>query len=130
VNLNGTAVLRFNLTNIASVTFINDTGGIFNQNSTAATPISDFFTTGNVFDNRGMFNKIAAGTQNIAGSITFNNSGTVNVDAGTLRIDTFPSNNGILDIASGTVLDINGAAFSNVVGGIIQGSGRRCHLCH
>src|SRR5204862_3990885 len=60
-------------------------GATLNLSSTSATPL-DFFTGTATLNNAGTLHQTVAGAHAIAGSIAFNNTGTVTVDAGTLTI--------------------------------------------
>jgi hypothetical protein len=61
------------------------------------------------------------GSLNISGS--FGNSGAVNVNAGTLTLNTPSTNNGTISIGSEVTLLANGASLTNSATGIIGGSG-------
>ncbi|MBK9092074.1 MAG: hypothetical protein IPM84_04720 [Anaerolineae bacterium] len=74
------------------------------------------------FNNAGTVTKSAgAGTSRI--DMIFNNTGTLNLRAGTFQINGGGGNNSsVMDIAGGRTLDINGP-YTNAATGVIQGTG-------
>lgn len=74
------------------------------------------------FDNAGTFNKDSAFLTTMGGDgLVFNNTGTVNVNAGTLRLSSTFNNEGLINIASGAELDGAHASFANA--GTLAGTG-------
>ena len=77
---------------------------------------------GGRFSNEGVFNKDSVFVTAVGGSgLVFNNTGTVNVNAGTLRLLSSFNNQGLINIASGAELDGAHASFANA--GTLAGSG-------
>lgn len=88
--------------------------GTWLDNTTNSTIISGntLTNTGGVFENQGAYTKSQTSTTDIGGhGLTFNNSGTVNVNAGTLRMTADGTSTGIFNIASGSELDFNAGAY-------------------
>ena len=82
----------------------------------------DVFIRGGRFDNEGTFNKDSAFITTLDGNgQVFNNTGTLNVNAGTLRLANSFNNQGLINIASGAELDGAHASFASA--GTLAGSG-------
>src|SRR4051812_15066781 len=93
-------------------------GGVFNNNGsfTAGTAGTlQFYGTGgaaNAFNNTGTFVKQGAGAINFTVSstgVSFNNTGSVDVQAGTLSFSAGGSNSGSIALTAGTTLGLSGA---------------------
>ena len=82
-------------------------GGTFNNTGTFTdtNAFSDQMTGSGTFNNSGTYNK-QNNTLTTVG-IVFNNTGTVDVNAGTLRLNTNGTHSGSFAMASGTTLDFN-----------------------
>jgi filamentous hemagglutinin family protein len=111
----------------------NQPGGIWNVSSTDPTPVvgltiatasstgvpgPSFPFTGN-FSNAGSFNNDGATAHTI--NVPFTNTGTLNVNAGTLTLQSFPTNAGTLFVANDATFATGGAALNNT--GTIGGNG-------
>ncbi len=120
VNMGADADLQFIL---SSSTITNAASGVFNQGSTLANPIAVNSGPGGAFVNAGTYNKTAAGAQTIGTGVAFTNTGTLNVQTGTLQVNNFVSNtnSGTLNIGAGATLSTNNNSLTNA--GIITGNG-------
>ena len=103
-------------------TLTNAAGATLNLSSTNATPLS-FYTGTARLNNFGTLNQTVAGAHAIAGGIAFNNSGTVNVDAGTLTIAGGGTDTGLYDVDTGTTLNFSGGTRNLGAGTNITGLG-------
>ena len=96
------------------------------NNNAAMTVGNDFQIFGaagaNAFVNSGSFTK-SGGTGVGSIAVPFTNGGAVNVDAGTLRLTSFPGNSGSMNIAAGATLSTNGQPLRNAGSGIMSGAG-------
>jgi hypothetical protein len=95
---------------MGGATITNRAGALF-DNLTAVTVNSG---GGNRFDNAGAFRKsVHAGTATWL--VTFNNSGLVEIETGTLALDGAGTNTSMMEIAAGAALNLSsgGAAFSS-----------------
>ena len=81
----------------------NQAGGIFDAQDNASLTGG----TGNVFNNFGLFKK-SAGTGTTTIGWTFNNSGTVQVQSGTLSLSAGGTHTGTFDVAAGATLSLTG----------------------
>ena len=78
---------------------------------------------GSRFDNAGTFRKsLSAGTTTIFGGMTFNNSGRVEIGAGTLHLLGGGTSSGVFDVPAGTTLNLGGNQNLSV-GSSITGQG-------
>lgn len=109
-------------------TLNNLTGGVVNAPNTGFIQNNDGAVA--TFNNAGTLNKTGSSTMSIitgggsGGTMNFSNSGTINVNAGTLIISTFgslPSNSGTINVASGATLSIGNA--NVLAGSSISGAG-------
>lgn len=119
VNYTGTA-LTFGYTATVAGIIDNLAGGVFN-----ATGEGDFLQSSaaaHAFNNSGTFNKSGAGTTTDFTAVAFNNAGSVNVNGGTLNLNSGGSNTGLMDVATATTLSLAGS-FNNLAGGSIAGAG-------
>jgi RHS repeat-associated protein len=97
--------------------------GTFNANFNTNLDFVNFAGTA-AFNNTGIFNKLGTGTAQIStsGSVTFNNTGTVSLQAGTLELRSGGSHSGPLTGVSGAALSLGGnhtfAAGANITGGL------------
>ena len=101
-------------------------GGTFNNIATAVFTTSanaSMANTGgnNNFNNAGTFNRTGAGTTTIA--VTFNNTGTTNVQGGTLALSGGGDNTGLLNIASGAALNVTLGTYVFDTGTVVSGPG-------
>ncbi|MFN9746909.1 MAG: beta strand repeat-containing protein, partial [Betaproteobacteria bacterium] len=114
VTLGGDDRLRFEV-NTSSATpgsFTNQAGGVFNIDTTNATPLSSSFGLPQ-FTNAGILNKNAPGAQafsllNGGWTGSFSNTGTVNHNAGTLSVLAQGTDTGIYAMAAGTAIEFGG----------------------
>jgi hypothetical protein len=110
-------------------------GGVFNNLATATFEAQNdqaFTTIGGgampVFNNAGTFRKVqSGGTTIISGSaspLAFNNTGTVDVQTGTLRLGGGGTASGIFTVAANAILDFSGGAFIYNLnsGSVVSGS--------
>ena len=102
-------------------TLNNTATGTLNLSSTAAGPVGLFTGTATV-NNAGTLNQTAAGAHAFEG-VPFNNTGTVNVDAGTLRANGGGTNSGLYALDAGTTLEFSGGTHNVNGGTTITGPG-------
>ena len=101
-------------------TLSNAAGGIINLNSSNATPLNNWNGT-NTLDNAGTLNQTLAGNHAIG--IALNNTGTVNVNAGTLQVGGGGTDTGIFNTALGTSLEFSGGISNLNAGASLTGTG-------
>ncbi len=107
-----TAAIAGVINNLAGGTF-NVTGdGDLNQSSAAA----------HAFNNSGTFTKSGSGTVTDISNVAFNNSGVVQVNAGTLNLNFNGNNAGAWTNATGATLNLLGN-FTQAAGGSLGGAG-------
>ena len=100
---------------------INNLGdGVFNVTSNG--DFAQSSAAAHAFNNSGILNKSGAGTATEFTGVTFNNSGSVNVNTGTLTLNASGSNGGVIALAAGTTLNLVGN-FNNLASGSISGAG-------
>ncbi|MCV2360674.1 PEP-CTERM sorting domain-containing protein [Paucibacter sp. TC2R-5] len=101
---------------------IQTNGRIQNQGIWTEQASGESSIVGGRFDNEGLFNKQSTflTTLGFSGQV-FNNTGTVNVNAGTLRLTSSFNNQGQINVASGAELDGAHASFANA--GTLAGTG-------
>ena len=133
VTLGGDDRLFFSYTSFSGVapTFVNQAGGVFNLTSTHAAPVAMDFGIQPVFTNAGTFNKQAAGAQALnlvnGGWVgNFSNTGTLNINAGSLSVSGNGADTGVYAMAADTGLSFTGgtrslASASNPAGGASLG---------
>jgi len=92
----------------------NNTGTFTDTNA-----FSDRMVGNGIFNNSGTYNKQNNALTNMG--IDFNNTGTVNVNAGTLQVTSAFANQGTVNVAAGAVFHGNNADFANA--GTMQGNG-------
>ena len=119
IHYSGT-VLAFGYTAIVAGIVNNLAGGVFNV--TGEGDFNQSSAAAHAFNNSGTFNKTGAGTTTDFTAVAFNNSATMNVNAGTLNLNSGGSNAGVMDVAVGTTLNFNGT-FSHAAGGTVSGAG-------
>ncbi|MCP4040678.1 MAG: hypothetical protein GY731_01825, partial [Gammaproteobacteria bacterium] len=121
VNLNG----LMDFYNSATM-FTNAAGAAFNIDSTFAIPIDVYSASGHVFDNAGTINKSGAATATIPNSFAFNNTGTVNVDGGTLQLQggNPGTDTGAYAIAAPATLTFHDGAYDLSAGAGFSGTGK------
>jgi len=102
---------------ISNSALINQIGGLVDLQGDGI--ISGFNTRGTII-NAGTFRKSGgAGTSRVDGWVTFNNTGTVEVDSGTLELDgSYVQTAGITALEGGNI-----AGNLNLLGGLMKGSG-------
>lgn len=101
-----------------NATLRNLASGTFDISASTAGPIAGT----NKIDNLGTLNKTSASEFVINPGITFDNSGTVNVQAGTMTLFGGGSNTGTMNVSDGATLQF-GAAYTHGVTSTIQGAG-------
>jgi len=121
VTISGAAQIRLDGENTVN------NAGAFSIEGSNVTPIQGL-KLNNVFNNGGTLTKgvgsAASSTITLNPGGSFNNSGRVNVNEGTLQLDNFPTNSGTLNIASGAALSTNGNNLTNAATtGVIRGEG-------
>lgn len=123
VNWSGTGALAtLNLTNAL---FDNQASGTFNI---AGDQYAFYGVSGsNTFNNAGIFNKIGPGSASFTGSgtsiVSLINSGTVNVSAGLLQLDSAFVNSGVVAMSGGTMTlnaGLNNTGVLNLTGGVLN----------
>jgi len=101
-------------------TLNNLSGGQINLTGTASNPLWWSSTGGNTLANAGTITKSSAGTQSLDVLGTVLNTGTMNVQGGTLVVIGMSDNQGNINLSPGTTFQKTGA-FTN--SGTIQGTG-------
>jgi hypothetical protein len=127
VNLNGTTTWTGNTAaNNNAIQFHN--GATINNNATFndANPFASFIehSTGSPhnFNNNGVYNKLSNTITTVDFGVPFNNTGTVNLNAGTFRPNGGGTSTGVFNIAAGATLNfIDGPSVLNNV--TTQGAG-------
>ncbi len=74
------------------------------------------------FQNAGTFTKTGAGTSTIASGLTFDNTGTLNVAAGTLSLDATGTGTGVFNVALGATFLVNNSR-TFLAGSMLSGAG-------
>jgi hypothetical protein len=101
---------------------LSATSRILNQGIWTEQASGSSSVIGGRFNNEGQFNKQSTFVTALGGdSQVFNNTGTVNVNAGTLRLTSSFNNQGLINVASGAELDGAHASFANA--GTLAGTG-------
>ncbi len=90
-----------------NATFTNSSTGTFNDSASSHVDNPFGGGYGFTFQNQGTYNKTASGTTNI--DTTFNNTGTVNVQAGEFRINSNGASSGSFSTAAGAITTFNGS---------------------
>ena len=75
------------------------------------------------FDNAGTFRKTSAGTTTVGSLTSFNNYNTVEIQSGALLLSGGGVNNGTMEMAAGTTLNLAGGTFISSAGASIAGAG-------
>ncbi len=101
-----------------NATLRNLASGVFDISASTAGPIAGT----NKIDNLGTLNKLTANELVVNPGITFDNSGTVNVQEGAMTLFGGGVNTGTINVASGATLAF-GASYSHGVTSTIQGAG-------
>ena len=122
ITVGGDDRILFGFSTGGTNTLTNAAGATLNLTSTFATPI-DFFTGTATLNNAGTLNLTVAGAHTISGSIVFNNTGTVNVDTGTLIIGGSGTDTGTYAVDAGTTLNLSGGTRNLNTGSNITGAG-------
>ncbi|MCI4430024.1 MAG: hypothetical protein JHC40_12750, partial [Burkholderiales bacterium] len=107
----GDDFLYFGYTSGGTNTLTNAAGATLNLSSTNAVPIN-YFTGTATLNNAGTLNQTATGSHTISSSISFNNTGTLNVSAGTLVYNANLTNQGTVSVAPGARMSVGGS-FTN-----------------
>jgi len=102
---------------LGASTLTNSAAGIINLSSSNATPLNNYNGI-NTLDNAGTLNQTLAGSHAIG--IALNNTGTVNVTAGTLDVTGALTQSGTMNVSAGTIFN-KAAGFTST--GTIAGSG-------
>jgi hypothetical protein len=93
-------------------TFVNAAGASFLDQNTAGYQVYLNSGTG-IFSNAGLFDKtVASGSSTTTVSTIFNNSGTLEVDAGTVSLTGGGAEGGAITVAAGAVLGFDGGSFT------------------
>jgi hypothetical protein len=104
--------------------FNNLSGGTFNASTdtTASPSFTSFGTPGGAFNNAGTFNKQStSGTSSI--SIAFNNSGTLDVQMGTLNLNNGGDSTGSFVVEAGATLAFNSGTHTLRAASSVSGAG-------
>ncbi len=118
-NYSGTG-LTFGYTAPAAGVINNRPGGVFNI--TGDGDLNQSSAAAHAFNNAGSFHKSGAGTVTDLSAVAFNNSGTAQVEAGTLNLSASGSNSGLIEVLAGSTLNLFGN-FNNLAGATISGGG-------
>ena len=107
--------------NLSAGGVLSNTGTV-NYSGSSATPVTWGGTGAGTFNNANILNKAigSAATQSINGSLTFNNTGTVNVNEGTLDAAATFTQSGTINVTTGAVFSKT-AGFTNT--GTLTGNG-------
>jgi hypothetical protein len=102
--------------------FVNAAGGVFEL---VGSSVLRLFTSGMYgFENAGLLRKTGAGTAEFrAGGIPLTNTGTVQVEAGTLLLSSGGSNTGNINLADGSGIQVGGGTFTMGPETAITGTG-------
>jgi hypothetical protein len=105
----------------AGAIITNRAGSLFEIQSAAS--FGSIFT-GNRIDNAGTFRKsVNAGTMTVPSAVSFNNSGTVEIQTGTLNLSGGGTHSGSFSVPSGTALTLDGTHTAGASSSI-SGAGR------
>ena len=99
----------------------NRAGALFDVRTT--TGLNYASSPGSRFDNAGTFRKSVAGTTTVFPGLVFNNSGAVEIQAGTLTLFGGGTHTGTFNVPSGTTLSLAGGTHTASVGSSIAGAG-------
>ncbi len=122
LTIGGDDYLYFGYTGGGTNTLTNAAGGTLNLSSTNAAPLNRYTGTA-VLNNEGTLNLTVSGSRAIDNSIAFHNSGTVNIDAGTLSIEGGGTDSGQYAVAADATLDFGGGTRTLGVGTNVTGLG-------
>jgi hypothetical protein len=98
--------------------------GSMTVNSSAGNVVAQGDNNNGIFNNDGTVTKIGAGTASInfnSAAVAFNNTGTVDVQAGTLGLNSGGSHSGIFTLAASTLLNFNRVHSSSISSSITGG---------
>ena len=102
-------------------TFNNNAGGIFELQSTGG--LDPYSSIPGVFNNGGTFRKTTStGTANVSSYWTFNNSGTVQVQSGTLNVSGAFNNTGTAEVQAGNTMSLSGGGTSTGTFNVFSGA--------
>jgi hypothetical protein len=126
----GAVVTNAGRINLAGTTPLAIDGTTLNNNGTfdiqAAVDVQGR-GAGPTFDNAGVLMKTGGGVSTLGTGAALNlvNGGTIRVDAGTLAIanNSFPTNDGRLQLATGTTFSTGGNNLTNAAGSSLRGTG-------
>lgn len=126
INLNGTTTWSGNTApDNNAIDFVNggtvNNNGSFNDQNSFNAFIAHNRGGPHSFNNLGTFNKQANSTTLIDNFVAFNNTGTVNVDAGTLQVTSALSNHGLVNVRAGATFLGSNTVFANA--GTLAGEG-------
>ncbi|MFS6826944.1 beta strand repeat-containing protein [Cyanobium sp. ATX-6F1] len=119
LTIGGDDLIYFGFVGGGANTLTNAVGATLNLSSAAGTPLSYWAGTAEVI-NAGTLNQTVVGAHTI--DVNFNNTGTVNVDVGTLSIGGSLTQSGAIDVAAGAVFQKSGG-FTNASTGTLSGFG-------
>jgi hypothetical protein len=109
IDLNGTITWGGNTGTLGNGLFFGNgtinNAGTFNDTNAFNSVMDTLGVT--AFNNTGTYNKQGSATTTI--EVAFNNTSTVNVDAGTLRVTSGLANHGLINVAAGAVFHGNNA---------------------
>lgn len=119
VQFTGSGSLGFN----SGAVITNRPGAVFNFESEGAFGLGGFAPNGRI-DNAGTFRKSAGtGTSTVVSGLSFNNSGMVEIQSGTLALFGGGTHSGSFDVPGGTALILSGTHTANA-SSAIAGSGQ------
>ena len=123
LNIEGDDYLYFGDYNTRGTTntLINAAGGVLNLSSTYVNVMRGDWGVA-AFNNLGTLNQVSGGHA-ITGTVGFNNSGTVNVQAAYLQTQTGGTDTGVYDVASGALLYFSGGTRNLGAGTNVTGAG-------
>src|SRR5690606_255032 len=118
LNLNGTTTWSGNTgDNNNAIRFWGgatlNNNGTFNDSNAYASFIEHNTGGPHVFNNVGTYNKTEATTTTFDLGVALNNTGTMNVDKGTIVVSSAMTNNGLINVAAGATFLGNNASFVN-----------------
>ena len=118
ININNTATIG-----LSGGSFSSTSGRVNNQSGGTFDVQGNYSLYGSlaVFDNAGLFKKsTGSGTATVSSGWTFNNTGAVQAQSGTLEIQGSGTSSGTFDVSNGAALtfsvgtqDLTGASFTN-----------------
>ncbi|ROZ64162.1 CARDB domain-containing protein [Ramlibacter sp. WS9] len=122
LTVGGDDFLWFGYPNGGTNTLTNAAGATLNLSTTHSSPLN-FYTGTATLNNAGTINQTVAGGHDINGSIAFNNTGTVNVNAGALSVNGNGTDTGTYNVSAGTILNFGGGTRNLNAGSNVTGAG-------